>query len=161
MARGLGQLRRAFYAAPSDAALTALEDFIRRAEERQRSRAGVVGRNRRRMTRSNLKYARRPEGWREWLSALVKRRLPRHKSVVIPVHLRPGVPWVDAALGYQEQRTAILAEARKRLPRHQYEKVYPRWVAEKTPAAERKAAKVARVAQRRAWWAEMDAAPLA
>lgn len=128
----------------------ALEEYLWQGQQRQRGRAGVVGRGRRHMRRSNLKYARRPEGWREWLAALVKRRLHRHSSKPILVSIRPGVPHVDAALADPERRAAILAEARKLLPRHQYERVYPRWVATATPAAERKAARAARVAERRA-----------
>lgn len=132
----------------------ALEDFVWRGQQKQRGRAGVVGRQRRRMTRSNARYAVRPAGWGEWLAAQLHRRLPRHKSVPIPVGLRPGVPCVDAMLGYPEQREAILAEARKLLPAHQFKTVYSRWL-EGAGAAERKAQ---READRRAFRAEMRAA---
>jgi len=61
-----------------------------RGEDKQRGRAY----QRRRATRSNLKYARRPEGWREWLAALITRRTFAHKANVLPVWARPWVPRV-------------------------------------------------------------------
>jgi len=117
----------------------ALEEFLWLGQQRQRGRAGVVGRKRRRMTRSNLKYARRSAS----LIERIARRMPRHKSVAIPVHLRPGVPHVDAALGYPEKREAILAEAKRLLPGQQFKVVYERWL-EGTAAAEQTAARLAK-----------------
>lgn len=106
----------------------ALEDYLWRGQQKQRGRAGVVGRGRRHMRRSNLRYAIRPEGWRDWLAGQISRRLARRKSKPIPVSIRPGVPRVDRSLRDPAQRRAILESAREMLPRHQFRKVYAAWL---------------------------------
>ena len=49
-------------------------------------------RSRRHRGTSNVKYARRPEGWREWLAALMLKRVFKHQSKAIPRDLRPWMP---------------------------------------------------------------------
>lgn len=70
------------------------EIYRLRGEDKQHGRAY----QHRRMTHSNLKYARRPEGWREWLAALIARRTFTHEANVLPVWARPWVPRVAAEL---------------------------------------------------------------
>ena len=75
----------------------------------QQRRAGrkYAGRNRRKMSRSNVKYARRPAGWREWVQWLAGKRFKYHSNP-LPVFLRPHVPHVYERL---EQGDAALRDA--------------------------------------------------
>ena len=108
-----------------------LERQRRNAEHARQQRAARSHRHR---GSSYLKYARRPEGWREWLAALLLKRVFKHQSKPLPVALRPWVPanwyrWTE-----KEYRAALKAAD---IPGHQWpaliaqlKPVTPAWLAE-------------------------------
>lgn len=72
---------------------------------------------RQRWTRSNERYARRPEGWQEWLAKLIGKRF-RYHAKPLPVRLRP---WVHQLSEQHWQ------EIREFCPRAQYNHLREVW----------------------------------
>lgn len=112
--------------------MTTYKDQMRQQEDRksvqQMRRANEPWRRKNRhSSRSNLRYARRPKGWQEWIAAVLLRRTFFDRTKVIPVHLRPHVPHVRHALDNGEGGR-ILAEAKRLLPKAQFKHVYAAWL---------------------------------
>lgn len=109
-------------------ATTSLAEIIRRAERaaNRQYTHGNPARRRRRMTRSNVRYAVRPTSWRAWIDSIKRIRLGRDRSTPIPVSMRPWVPRVRQQLDAGDQ--ALLDRARQMLPRWQFTRVYATWL---------------------------------
>jgi hypothetical protein len=107
--------------------LSPMERALLRKQHNQH-RASSTHRGRR-VGKSNLKCARRPENWKEWLQAVLLKRTFFHKSRPIPVRLRPWVPKVAQALAKHDANAYWLSmQLQAHVPKHQYDHlrtVYP------------------------------------
>ena len=102
----------------------AMRNAIHADEQRRR-----YARRKRHTGKSTLKYARRPEGWREWIAAKLLKRSFRLKWNVIPVGVRPSVPHVRRDLDAGgDAANAILDAARRAMPSYQFKAVYKPWL---------------------------------
>ena len=122
--------RTSLLAAMMAGSIPLLDDKAHRAAVHAAEQRRRYARRKRHTGTSTLKYARRPQGWREWIAAKLLKRSFRQKWNVIPVSVRPSVPRVVHELNAGGDRAkAILEVARHSMPKHQYETVYAPWLA--------------------------------
>jgi len=110
-------------------AMPVLNDKAMRNAQHATEQRRRYARRKRNTGASNLKYARRPEGWREWIAAKILKRSFRQKWAAIPVCVRPSVPHVARELDERGNGArAILMTARDVLPKQQWRAVYAPWM---------------------------------
>ena len=109
-------------------------DLERQRHNAEHARRQRAARSHRRRGSSNVKYARRPEGWREWLAALLLKRVFKHQSKPLPVALRP---WVRANWYRWTKAQYCAALKAADIPGHQWDAliaqlkpVTPAWLAQ-------------------------------
>jgi len=121
-------------------------DLERQRRNADHARQQRAARSRRHRGTSNLKYARRPDGWREWLAVLLLKRTFKHQSKPIPVTLRP---WLRAnwhQWTVKDYRAALKAA---KVPAHQWAAlereliaITPEWLSQQEAQREERARRI-------------------